>query len=72
MLVPASRYCALGPETPYGDVVAAARAKGHVAVGFRMVSAPVDGGLGGGGVVVNPPKARAVAFGEGDQILILA
>lgn len=72
VLVPASRYCALGPETPYGDVVAAARAKGHVAVGFRMVSAPVDGGLGGGGVVVNPPKARAVAFGEGDQILILA
>ena len=72
VLVPASRYCADGADVSFGDVVASARAKGHVAVGFRMVSAPLEGGLGGGSVVVNPAKSRRVAFGEGDQILILA
>ncbi len=71
VLVPASNYVADG-ELAYGDVVAAARAKGHVAVGFRMASGAVEGGLGGGGVVVNPAKSRGVAFGPGDQLLILA
>jgi hypothetical protein len=59
-------------EMGFGDVVAAARERGHVAVGVRIVSAAVEGGLAGGGVLVNPPKARRFAFGEDDQILVLA
>ena len=72
VLVPATRYCAAGSEVAYGDVVAAARAHGHVAVGLRIVSGAITDGIGGGTVLVNPPKARALAFGEGDQVLILA
>ena len=72
VLVPASRYCPGGQETAYGDVVAAARAQGHVAVGLRIVSGAIADGIGGGTVLVNPPKARRLAFGDGDQVLILA
>jgi voltage-gated potassium channel Kch len=72
VLVPAERYGLTGSEMGFGDVVAAARERGHVAVGVRIVSAAVEGGLAGGGVLVNPPKARRFAFGEGDQVLVLA
>ena len=72
VLVPASRYCPGGQETAYGDVVAAARAQGHVAVGLRIVSGAIADGIGGGTVLVNPPKARRLVFGDGDQVLILA
>jgi voltage-gated potassium channel Kch len=72
VLVPAERYGLTGMEMGFGDVVAAARERGHVAVGVRIVSAAVEGGLAGGGVLVNPPKARRFAFGEDDQILVLA
>lgn len=72
MLVAASRYVAAGTTVSYGDVVAAARARGHVCVGYRVTDGAADGGLGGGGVVVNPPKGREVAFAENDQVLVLA
>ena len=72
VLVPAERYGLTGSEMGFGDVVAAARERGHVAVGVRIVSVAVEGGLAGGGVLVNPPKARRFAFGEGDQVLVLA
>ena len=72
VLVPAERYGLTGMEMGFGDVVAAARERGHVAVGVRIVSAAVEGGLAGGDVLVNPPKARRFAFGEGDQVLVLA
>ena len=72
VLVPAERYALTGMELAFGDVVAAARERGHVAVGVRIVSVAVEGGLAGGGVLVNPPKARRFAFGEGDQVLVLA
>ena len=72
VLVPAERYGVTGSEMGFGDVVAAARERGHVAVGVRIVSAAVEGGLAGGGVLVNPPKARRFAFGQGDQVLVLA
>ncbi len=72
VLVPAARYGLTGADASFGDVVAAARDRGHVAVGLRIVSASVEGGLGGGGVLVNPPKSRSVALGDGDQVLVLA
>ncbi len=72
VLVPAERYGLIGSESGFGDVVAAARERGHVAVGVRISSTAVDDGLGGWGVFVNPPKSRRFAFGDGDQILVLA
>jgi voltage-gated potassium channel Kch len=72
VLVPAERYGLTGSEMGFGDVVAVARERGHVAVGVRIVSVAVEGGLAGGGVLFNPPKARRFAFGEGDQVLVLA
>jgi len=72
VLVPASRYCPVGNEVAYGDVVAGARARGHVAVGLRIVSTALADGLGGGTVLVNPPKSRRVALGPEDQVLVLA
>ena len=72
VLVPASRYVEDGVEHAFRDVVAAARARGHVCVGYRSASNSADGGLGGGGVVVNPSKCRMVTFVAGDQVLVLA
>jgi hypothetical protein len=72
VLVPAARYVPAGATVPYGDVVAAARSRGHVCVGYRIAGGAADGGLGGGGVVVNPPKDRGIAFAEHDQVLVLA
>jgi hypothetical protein len=72
VVVPAASYATLGAETTFGDVVAAARDKGHVAVGLRIVSTHIEDGLGGGGVMVNPPKSRRLTLGDGDQVLILA
>lgn len=72
VLVPANRYVPAGVTISYGDVVAAARARGHVCVGYRVASGAAEGGLGGGGVVVNPTKRCEVAFAEHDQVLVLA
>lgn len=72
VLVPASRYVAAGAEQSFADVVAAARRRGHVCVGYRRGSEEdVEGALGGG-VVLNPPKSRRVTFSDDDQILVLA
>jgi len=72
VLVPAERYATLGAEQSFRDVVAAARVRGHVCVGYRRASGTEEGGLGGGGVVVNPHKGRLITFVEGDQVLVLA
>lgn len=72
VLVPASRYVAMGVEQPFAEVVAAARQRGHVCVGYRRGSEEDDEAALGGGVVLNPLKSRLVSFTEDDQILVLA
>lgn len=72
VLVPASRYAQPGAEVEFGDVVLAARERGHVCVGYRLAAGAAEGGIAGGGVVVNPPKRGRVAFGADDQVLVLA
>jgi hypothetical protein len=72
VLVPASRYVATGAEQSYADVVAAARRRGHVCVGYRCDGGENANGALGGGVVLNPPKSKTVTFAEDDQILVLA
>ena len=72
VLVPASRYAQPGVEVAYGDVVRAARERGHVCVGYRRAAGPAEGGIAGGGVVVNPSKHGHVTLAADDQVLVLA
>ena len=72
VLVPASRYVTTGEEQSFADVVAAARRRGHVCVGYRRVGDDHGDVTLGGGVVLNPPKSKPVTFAEDDQILVLA
>ena len=72
VLVPASRYVTTGEEQSFADVVAAARRRGHVCVGYRRVGDDQGDVTLGGGVVLNPPKSKPVTFVEDDQILVLA
>jgi voltage-gated potassium channel Kch len=54
------------PSTPgtFATVVAAARAQGHVAIGYRLAA--------GGDVRLNPPKSTPVTLSPGDQVIVLA
>jgi hypothetical protein len=48
----------------FASVVAAARAQGQVALGYRLAEA--------GQVALNPPKSTAVTLSAADQVIILA
>jgi ion channel POLLUX/CASTOR len=66
-LHPASWYVASG-RVPYRRVVAAARARGETAIGYR-----VEHGSGGlPAVVLNPSKSSPVSLAEGDQVVVIA
>lgn len=68
-LRPASDYVALGKELSYWHVVEAARARGEVAIGYRIAS---GNGKTGDGVKVNPPKGAPVRFGAEDRVIVVA
>ncbi len=55
-------------EVTYARVVAAARARNEIAIGYRLD----QGADGRPAVVVNPPKSRVVRLGEHDQIVVIA
>jgi ion channel POLLUX/CASTOR len=66
-LQPAAWYVTSG-EVPFRRVVAAARARGESAIGYR-----IERGPGGRPVVVlNPHKADPVTLGDGDQVVVIA
>jgi hypothetical protein len=58
---PASWYTT-GQAVPFADVVAAARAREQIALGYR---------LDDGTVVVNPPKSETVTLGPRDDVVVL-
>lgn len=62
-LRPASDYVPLGQPVDFHLVTRAARRQGQVAIGHARA---------GAGVVVNPPKTDALAYGAGDRIIVLA
>jgi hypothetical protein len=62
-LRPADLYVAAEPLT-FAAVVAAARAQGQVALGYRHAA--------GGEVVLNPPKSATVTLAATDQVIVLA
>jgi ion channel POLLUX/CASTOR len=66
-LQPATWYVTSG-QVPFRRVVAAARARGESAIGYRMEHGP--GGLPV--VVLNPPKTDPVTLDGGDQVVVIA
>jgi hypothetical protein len=60
---------ASGPTT-FAHLVAAARERGEVAIGYRGAS--IDGATGlGDGVFVNPPKSAPVDLGPDDGVIVI-
>ena len=66
-LQPATWYVTSG-QVPFRRVVAAARARGESAIGYRIERGP--GGLPV--VVLNPHKRDPVTLGGGDQVVVIA
>ena len=66
-LQPATWYVSSG-QVPFRRVVAAARARGESAIGYRIEHGP--GGLPV--VVLNPHKTDPVTLGGGDQVVVIA
>jgi voltage-gated potassium channel Kch len=70
-LRPAGHYVALGQPVNFFTVVAAARQRGELAMGYRLRSKSGDAAQSYG-VVVNPDKAQPITFGETDRIIVVA
>lgn len=70
-LRPAADYLVVGTPVYFYAVVEAARARGEVAIGYRLVR---TGGTASRehGIVINPRKSAIVTFGAGDKIIVLA
>jgi hypothetical protein len=51
-----------GERAPFAAVVASARTRGEIAIGYR---------LDDGTTVVNPPKSKPVALGRRDDVVVL-
>jgi K+/H+ antiporter YhaU regulatory subunit KhtT len=64
---PATWYVRENGTVPFARVVAAARARGEVALGYRLA----HGAEGAPKVVMNPPKSAAVALSAKDQIVVV-
>jgi hypothetical protein len=55
-------------RAPFARVVAAARARGEIAIGYRADGD--DGNLPR--VHLNPPKSETIELGAGDQVVVIA
>ncbi|WP_162642071.1 potassium transporter TrkA [Streptosporangium sp. 'caverna'] len=64
---PAADYVRLSAPVRYATVVAAARAYGEVAIGYRSGRT-----AGETGIVLNPPKSECLTFRAGDMVIVLA
>lgn len=70
-LKPAEDYVAPGETLDFYTVVAAARERDEVAIGYR-ITGPTGNGDHANGVVVNPEKSTPITFGPGDRVIVLA
>jgi hypothetical protein len=64
-LIPAANYLQTGRATGFADIVAAARSRGEVALGYQVTNGA------GVEVVINPRKDREVTLGEADCVIVL-
>jgi len=70
-LKPAGDYVQLGQPVNYATVVAAARARGEVAMGYKRQARAADASARYG-VTLNPPKSQRVTLDTQDRIIVLA
>lgn len=70
-LKPASDYVELRKPINFYSVVEAARRRGEIAVGCRLLSRFDEDALEQG-VIVNPEKSKLITFFEEDKIIVLA
>jgi voltage-gated potassium channel Kch len=70
-LKPAGEYVALGEALNFYTIVASARRRGEVAIGYRIARHARDAAADYG-VVVNPDKSDLVTLAEGDRIIVVA
>jgi voltage-gated potassium channel Kch len=70
-LKPASDYVEPGREVNFYTVVAAARRRGEVAIGYR-IEADMKNAEKAYGVVVNPKKSNKLMLGKTDWMIVLA
>jgi len=69
---PASDYVPLGKPVTFHTVTEAAKRRGEVALGHRMVRSGSKDPRNLGGVIINPTKTEAVNYIETDRIIVLA
>ncbi len=67
----AADYVAPGVEVTFATVVASARRRGEVAIGYRQVAGR-GSSANGHGVTINPPKSERLALRDGDAVIVLA
>ena len=65
------RTYSFAANADYATVVAAARAQGESAIGWRCVSLLGHERDLGGGVFINPPKSLHASFADDDQIIVI-
>ncbi|MDQ3704514.1 MAG: NAD-binding protein [Chloroflexota bacterium] len=70
-LKPASDYVNPGQPINFYTVVEAARRRGEVALGYRIMAKSGDASAGYG-VTLNPDKAETITFSPADRIVVLA
>jgi hypothetical protein len=70
-LKPAGDYVALGEALNFYTIVASARRRGEVAIGYRIARHARDAAADYG-VVVNPDKSDLVTLAEDDRIIVVA
>jgi voltage-gated potassium channel Kch len=66
-LKPAGWYVRAGNPVSFAQVVAAARARGEVALGYRLA----DGGEGEPEIVMNPAKSASASLGGSDRVIVI-
>lgn len=68
---PAADYIKPGVEVDFYTVVEAARRRGEIALGYKLLAKERDASASYG-VVVNPDKSAKVRFAEGDKLVVIA
>jgi len=70
-LKPAAEYVQLGVELSFSTVVASARQRGEIAIGYRLFADAKQPGKGYG-VRINPDKASRLSLSEADKVVVVA
>jgi voltage-gated potassium channel Kch len=70
-LKPAAEYVTLGTELSFSTLVAAARQRGEIAIGYR-VFAKAKQQASGYGVRINPDKTARFSLSQADKVVVIA